>query len=346
MDLTNKKSKKRRLIALNVSFWLLLTFLISYGIGQTDEPDRTLVSLFFQGAIGIGLLIVPIVYLNTQVLIPRFFIKKKYWQFGFWVLLIALIWPPLPIYIDNIIDERVFHTKPEDLDDPFTFLGGFVMLFIILLSTLVNMTYRALRQQHKSGEIENERLNTELALLKNQISPHFFFNTLNNLYALALEESKETPKVILKLSEMMRYTIYDCNGTHVPLSSEVTYLENYMSLQQIRHHQQADITFDRRISNEDIQVCPLVFIVFLENAFKHGVDGTESKAFVKMSLEAIPEQIHFKISNSIGTTQQDSGGLGLENVKKRLDLVYGENYDLSTTIEGETFCVDLNIDLK
>lgn len=342
-------SKKRRLrvIGLNVLVWLSITLLISYGISISREEERSFISLFLQGLSGIGLLLVPIAYFTSLVLVPRLFMKKRYWQFALSIVVISFVWPPLPIYLGNVIDVEFFGAGPEDLDEPFDSTGAFVMMVIMGITTLVNMTYRSVRQQGKVDKMENERLATELSLLKNQISPHFFFNTLNNLYALSLEQSQETPKVILKLSEMMRYTIYECNDTHVPISKEIKYLENYIDLQQIRHHRKANIEFLRYLGDKDVEICPLVLIVFLENAFKHGVDGAEGEAFVKLQLETSHNMLRFRIENSMTPPRSldGSGGIGLENARRRLDLVYGNQYSLEVTEANKIFCVDLMIDL-
>lgn len=341
------KKRRLRVIGLNVLVWLSITLLISYGISISREEERSFISLFLQGLSGIGLLLVPIAYFTSLVLVPRLFMKKRYWQFALSVVVISFVWPPLPIYLGNVIDVEFFGAGPEDLDEPFDSAGAFVMMVIMGITTLVNMTYRSVRQQGKVDKMENERLATELSLLRNQISPHFFFNTLNNLYALSLEQSQETPKVILKLSEMMRYTIYECNDTHVPISKEIKYLENYIDLQQIRHHRKANIEFLRYLGDKDVEICPLVLIVFLENAFKHGVDGAEGEAFVKLQLETSHNMLRFRIENSMTPPRSldEPGGIGLENARRRLDLVYGNQYSLEVTEANKIFCVDLTIDL-
>ncbi|MCE7993662.1 MAG: histidine kinase [Roseivirga sp.] len=306
-EIVPNKKRRLRVIGLNVLVWLSITLLISYGISISREEERSFISLFLQGLSGIGLLLVPIAYFTSLVLVPRLFMKKRYWQFALSVVVvfvISFVWPPLPIYLGNVIDVEFFGARPEDLDEPFDSAGAFVMMVIMGITTLVNMTYRSVRQQGKVDKMENERLATELSLLRNQISPHFFFNTLNNLYALSLEQSQETPKVILKLSEMMRYTIYECIDTLVP-------------------------------------------ILFLENAFKHGVDGAEGEAFVKLQLETSHNMLRFRIENSMTPPRSldEPGGIGLENARRRLDLVYGNQYSLDVTEANKIFCVDLTIDL-
>lgn len=342
-----KDNRRLRAIGFNVLGWLSITLLISYGISLSREEERSFISLFLQGLTGIGLLLVPIAYFTSLVLVPRLFMKRRYWQFALSITVISFVWPPLPIYLGNVIDVEFFGAGPEDLDEPFDVTGAFVMMVIMGISTLVNMTWRSIRQQGRVDKLENERLATELSLLRNQISPHFFFNTLNNLYALSLEQSQETPKVILKLSEMMRYTIYECNDTHVPVSKEVKYLENYIDLQQMRHHRKANIEFLKYLGEQDVVICPLVLIVFLENAFKHGVDGAEGDAFVKLQLETSHNMLRFRIENSMAPARSldEPGGIGLENARKRLDLVYGNQYSLQIDEADGIFCVDLEIDL-
>lgn len=339
--------RKLRTVGLNVLVWLLITLLISYGISLSREGEASFISFFLQVLTGIGLLLIPLSYFTSLVLVPRLFMKKRYWQFGLSIVVISFVWPPLPIYLSNLIYVEFFDTSPEDLDEPFDTALVIVMMVIMGITILVNIIYRSIKQQGKVNKMENERLVTELSLLRNQISPHFFFNTLNNLYAMSLDQSKETPGVILKLSEMMRYTIYECNGTHVPVSKEVQYLENYIDLQQIRHHRKSTIEFLKYLGEDDVEICPMVLIVFLENAFKHGVDGAEGEAFVKLQLETSHNMLRFRIENSIAPARSiyEPGGIGLENARKRLDLIYGTQYSLDVSKADNIFCVDLTIDL-
>lgn len=340
---------KTRVILANVLFWLLLAGFLSFAIAQTNTvDDRSWPSLFAQGLFGISLFMVPSVYFNTQVLVPHLLVKKRYFAYVGALILTSLVWPPFPIYLDNLIDSHFFNAQPEDLDEPFDVVGMFVTFFVMVISSLVNMSYRSLRQQGRVDKAEKEKLTIELSMLRNQISPHFFFNTLNNLYALALDESKETPAVILKLSEMMRYTLYDCDGSSVKLSDEINYLENYINLQLIRYRQNVDIQFEKRVTDSEIEICPLVLIVFLENAFKHGVEGLESGAFVHMRLEANNDYILFRIANKIGPVRAlNSGeGIGLKNARKRLELVYGDAFMLDANADDDEYVVNLKIDLK
>ena len=184
------------------------------------------------------------------------------------------------------------------------------------------------------------------SVLQNQINPHFFFNTLNNLYALSLEKSDQTPAVILKLSEMMRYTIYDCKEETVAIISEVAYLENFIALQEMRHHNRGQISFEKEITNDRLQIAPMILIVFLENAFKHGFDLFEKGAFLKINLTVKENMLHFFIENNFNEVDEKNEiGIGLENVKRRLSLIYPNTHELQITKEETIFRVDLKLEL-
>lgn len=191
--------------------------------------------------------------------------------------------------------------------------------------------------------LQADKSKAELELLKTQINPHFFFNTLNNLYSLTVKHSDKAPEVILKLSEMMRYTIYEGKKEFVPLREEVTYLENYIELHKIRYHKKVKIEFGQSIGQED-QVAPLLFIILLENAFKHGVESLADSAYVKMDLSSSNRNIHFNIENNYEPLEINEGeGIGLENLKRRLELIYPKTHELNIRKTASTFAVDLKI---
>lgn len=195
--------------------------------------------------------------------------------------------------------------------------------------------------------IRAEKAEAELALLKSQINPHFFFNTLNNLYSLTVEQSPKAPEMIVKLSEMMRYTIYEGKKEWVPLMEEVTYLQNYLELQEIRHHHQVRISFYQDL-DPGVEVSPLLFIVLLENAFKHGAEHLLEDAYIQMKLVAKNNRIIFSIENNFDPKAQavTTDGIGLENLRRRLDLVYPANYTLETTTTDSVYEAVLTIVLR
>ena len=193
--------------------------------------------------------------------------------------------------------------------------------------------------------LQADKGKVELALLKSQINPHFFFNTLNNLYGLVVEKSEQAPEVVLKLSDMMRYTIYKGKEDFVPLEDEVAYLENYIELHKIRYQKKVDIYFTKQIA-ADYTIAPLLFIILLENAFKHGVERTTADAYVRLNLTAQHHQISFTIENNFeASTTKKSIGIGLENLRKRLDHIYPNRHQLQINQQATIYKVQLILNL-
>lgn len=191
--------------------------------------------------------------------------------------------------------------------------------------------------------LKADKAKAELTLLKSQINPHFFFNTLNNLYGLAVEKSDQAPSMILKLSEIMQYTIYDGKADYVPLLNEVAYMEDYIELHKIRYQKKVDIQFKHEI-DKTVQVAPLLFIVLLENAFKHGVEPLTENAYIHLSLKTGDNRILFTIENNYDpNTSQQKEGIGLDNLKKRLAHIYPNRHELKTEKTDSVYQVQLNI---
>ncbi len=219
-------------------------------------------------------------------------------------------------------------------------LMGF--LFLVISYLIVSWVYEKIKIIR---ELKNEKLYSELSLLRSQINPHFFFNTLNNLYGLAIEKSEKTPETILKLSEMMRYTIYDGKKDAVHLEKEINFLKNYIDLHTIRHFNKLDLKFviDTEQSNE--KIAPLLLINLVENAFKHGAEKLEKDAFIHMNISSRNKTLNFEIENNF-ENQNSSTGIGLENLKRRLQLVYPNAHTFNTSENNNIFRAELSLDLK
>ncbi len=193
--------------------------------------------------------------------------------------------------------------------------------------------------------LKTEKAEAELALLKSQINPHFFFNTLNNLHALTVKNSKKAPEVILKLSDMMRYSIYEGKKERVPLREEVEYLNNFIELHKLRHHKEVAINFEEEINGAP-QISPLLFIILLENVFKHGVDSLMEGAFINMKLYADDQRIDFSIENNFDPEEvKENPGIGLENLKRRLELIYPNQYKFEISKKENIFSAQLNLEI-
>jgi LytS/YehU family sensor histidine kinase len=196
--------------------------------------------------------------------------------------------------------------------------------------------------------IENEKLTAELNFLKAQINPHFLFNTLNNLYYLAYTQSSNTTVVIDKLSQMMRYMIYDSNHAKVPLSKEIEYMQNYISLERLRLNNAVPINFEISGNPDEVSITPLIFITFLENAFKHGLSSNYPNAWVNISIVINGKECIYKVGNSKPPTPKGGNGkhgIGLQNVKRRLELSYPGKYQLQSNDEADRYFIQLNITL-
>jgi hypothetical protein len=201
-------------------------------------------------------------------------------------------------------------------------------------------------QWKRFKNLEMEKNASELAMLKNQINPHFFFNTLNNLYGLCVEKSNEAPALVLKLSEMMRYTIYQGKETSVSLIREIEYLENFLELQKLRHRTTPDISFKKEIYHAP-QLSPLLFIVLVENAFKHGVEKLPEGSFIKINLVSEEEKLRFQIENNYDYSDSNfQKGIGLQNLQRRLELAYPGVHSFEIKQERGIYQVNLEIKWK
>jgi sensor histidine kinase YesM len=231
-------------------------------------------------------------------------------------------------------------------DNPFILENAFGGLAIIFSTLPVVLAMQWAKQNNHIISLEKEKNRTELDLLKQQLNPHFFFNTLNNLYALSLQQSKQTPESILQLSELMRYVIYKGNEATVPIGEEIKYLDDYTQLQQMRLRMPLDLQFTRNIGNEMQPVPPMLLIVFIENAFKHGIEPADSPAFLHLHLTCNEQKLYFSCENSFEPVAAGNTGIGLDNLRKRLALLYPDRHVIKTAVKNHTFKAEMQLDLS
>ena len=248
--------------------------------------------------------------------------KYRYWLF-------AAIGGVILVYIDEI----------EDVEPLFS-ISAF-----IYWSLLFYWAARWLFDQGKSIlKLRTEKKKSELLHLQNQVNPHFFFNMLNNLYGLVDKDSKKAQELILKLSDMMRYSIYNGQKERVLLSEEINYLQNYIELHKMRYHKAIDIVFNHEIKDDDYKIMPLLFIILLENAFKHGVENLRDNAYVHINMKAENNEIIFDIENNFDPTlETEHKGIGLKNLNRRLELVYPKSHNISFSKIDNVYKAQLNI---
>jgi len=227
----------------------------------------------------------------------------------------------------------------------------FESIFVGAASSAFKITQDWLSHDRDRKELQSQKLESELNFLKSQINPHFLFNTLNNLYALSLKKSNDAPKTVLMLSEMMRYMLYECNDENVPLEKEINYIKNYLELEKIRLGKQSTLEFTVEGDPGNLKIAPLMFIPFIENSFKHGMNHQLDEGFVKIKMLIDEETIEMNLSNNKSSSLPDqiktkkSGGIGLINIQRRLNLIYPDKHELKIQEENNRYLVDLKIKL-
>jgi two-component system, LytTR family, sensor kinase len=288
---------------------------------------------------------ISLFYLNYLVLIPQFLDNKRY---GFYAISIAVavIVYGFGKYGMALIFKQYVLTREKGHIVGFGsyFLSTiFTSVVFLFLSTVLKFTVDWFLNERIQRDLENQRLSAELAFLKSQINPHFLFNSLNSIYSLAYQRSETTPEAILKLSEIMRYMLYECNDNKVDLAKELQYLHNYIDLQKIRFGSKAYIDFKVEGTVDHQQIVPLLLIAFIENAFKHGIANNQTTP-IRLLIEVDDGHLHFYIQNKKHNNNRDaSGGIGLSNVKRRLDLLYPGKYNLEIHDEADVYTAELSL---
>ncbi|MET4014843.1 two-component system LytT family sensor kinase [Mucilaginibacter sp. UYP25] len=293
-----------------------------------------------------------VVYVNMYLLLPVFYKSHKYLQYIAWVILLLVIgglidrffswtvWLPRERFIDpNSREPTQFWIFTRIIEDS-------IANFPLLLVTLVLILMRDSAQNEKKlREIEKEKFTAEMNVLKAQINPHFFFNTLNSLYSLTLPISKEASDVVVRLSDLMRYMLYDASANQVQLKDEIVHLENYIAIEHMRFTDRLDLSFQHSGDIDDKIISPLLLLPFIENAFKHGIG--DNSGWITVDLQVVGNRLFLKVENSCPVVlgKKEEGGLGLTNVKRRLELIYPGGYDLNIEQAAEIFAVELKIDL-
>lgn len=274
----------------------------------------------------IGIIVVGLFFFS--IIASKFFKKYALFTIVFYVLSLSYF-----IYIRVYIDDLNVYLQQEK-----------EIKIILATPFLVLILGWVFQQWKRLKTLESKKSKAELSLLKSQINPHFFFNTLNNLYGLTVEKSDDAPNVVLKLSDMMRYTIYMGKEDLVPLKDEVDYLKNYIELHKIRYQKKVDIQFT--YSNiSDYQIAPLLYIIALENAFKHGVEKLTENAYIHINISTDDGNIRFKIENNFEKLEtKHDYGIGLDNLKQRLKLLYPKKHQLNIKISESVYKLSLNLE--
>jgi sensor histidine kinase YesM len=290
-------------------------------------------------------------YLFNYYLIPRFLFTRKIKTFillSFYSLVVSFYLISLIIFPFLILNKSEVNFVTLDksfLDIYFVLVGLYVAIMIAILIKLIKYSYE---RQNMHLQLLKEKTSAELQALKSQINPHFLFNTLNNIYTLSMKRSEQTPEVVMKLSEMLDYLLYRCSADKVLLKEEIKLIENYLYLQQIRFDKRLRIDFEITGESKQQKISPMMLLPFVENSFKHGIGKQRNTAWIKIILIIQKNSIDFHVKNSNCKNAPDkfhaeSGGIGLSNVKKRLDLIYKNTHELNIKSTDEEYNVELKL---
>ena len=330
----------------HILFWVVwyVFYLITYSdLGFEDNPQYKM-----------NLYLLPSRMAMTYILIywilPRFLFTKKYLIFTLLILLHAIIFGLIITFqlsLAGIPSEHRFQViRPIIMNYQIPATAAAIVLF----KRWYLIQQYSLTLEKEKFELEYENLEAELNFLKSQIHPHFLFNTLNNLYALTLKKSDKASEVVIQLSNMLDHMLYSSKASEVSLEKEIDQLKEYINLERINYGDRLNLEMDVSGDISENKIAPLIMLPFVENSFKHGVSTDTKSPFVKIQIEVQKNMFHFIIQNSYNPNnvkeESYSKGIGLSNVKRRLELLYTDKYQLKIKRDNSVFQVFLDIDLS
>lgn len=331
----------------HLAFWVLSFFVFLYIFKTGVNPEKVdyVYTILFQ------LTLIPAVYLNIELLLPKLGNRKR---ILFYLLSLAAI-----IIFFAWINYNFFDNWSAKVFPDYFFISYFsfrevtlffvVYIIITLLLKLSKSWFLVSWLQKELLEKEKQKTEVELKALKAQINPHFFFNTLNSIYSMALDKDERLPGTVLQLSDLMRYFLYESKDNFVPLEKELAVADNYIALQKIRSGEQLNIEIIKQGEVNGQKIAPLLLITFLENAFKHGAKGSSGNTFIKLDIKVEKNKLNFTVENNKGLIDEvntgEHNGLGLENVKRQLELLYPGKHLLNIKDEQDRFVVALQLSL-
>lgn len=347
--------KKKKRFLLEISFFVFYFIILQLAV--EIQYKFLIVDYDIKERITYHLLVTPVFALPYifyyKGLLPLLF-KKKYLSFASSVFLFVVFLEGYLLFLDWYVNHNpLLSAKVREsanrakIEAPFP--RQMISLTITNLLTLSGFGYflKKLEDERKLRQLKEQHLQLELHYLKAQLHPHFLFNTLNNIYSLALDASSKTAAMIAKLADLMRYILYDGSQQKVPLEKEVAFLGNYIELEKIRHNTDRTIDFAVKGRTEGILVEPLLFVPLIENGFKHGINNTLENGWMKAMLHCLDRHVYFEVENSVNKVAAASkGGVGLTNLRKRLQLLYPGKHSFETEMREHSFKAILKLDLQ
>lgn len=349
--MTFQRFLKGKLIQLflHTAFWSSVLIFYSYffSIGNTSFENAFSFSLFLMPTT------IATTYVSVYKLIPDYLITKRYLRFAIYssyTLVISAYLVMASVFFSLIYLSGFEYSEMNPATKNIILVLGAVYLIVFVISAFKLLQYN-LKQTQRTKALETKILEAQLKLkeqelnyLKMQIHPHFLFNTLNTMYGFALQKSESTPEMILKLSNLLDYLLYQVDKPNVALAEEINHIKDYIGLEQMRFNDTLNVSFEVKNCSKDISIAPMLFLPFVENSFKHGAikDG-KLQVFLEINCE--DERIHFYVENTHNKQKSSSRGIGLENIKKRLEMLYKNRYTLDIKENEHSFKVFLNLDL-
>ena len=347
-DLENILFRTPRIIW-HLIFWAV--YILFFGIVYGSFEDQYGKQIAIQATH--ALVQIPAVYLTLYVLMPKLLFKGKYTEFFAWLLLLIAVFAMFSWFEYLFFQHPVFWPN-DTFESPLFNLGKILKavnnIYPVVAMAVVFKWFKFWYvEQKKNQQLVEDKLEAELKFLKSQIHPHFLFNTLNNLYALTLKQSKEAPEVVLKLSELLDYMLYECNADRVPLSREVRLVKDYIALEKIRYGERLTVNLNVTNENGDENVAPLIILPFVENAFKHGASDELEASWISIDISLKHKSLTLKVENSKSSHTESvdqfayKEGIGLKNVKRRLEILYPESHELNIHESSDSFLVVLKL---
>jgi two-component system LytT family sensor kinase len=347
------KFRKIFIVIFHIAGWILL-YLLPPLITQSEIklPENF-------GDVMNWILIIIFFYINYLWLVPNYLSKSRFLIYFMTIfLMLSACYFASVTYTSHRYKMESLERKSNDPQQgmshhrPPRFRGYFSAVFcltILAISTSIRVTEGWYSNEKQKKEMENQKLGAELSLLKSQINPHFFFNTLNSIYSLAIVKSDRTPEAVLKLSELMRYIIYDTEHKLVPLSKEVEYIANYIELQRLRLPDEVKVKLMTDLGEADAVIEPLLLLPFVENAFKHGVDVEKGGSIlidIKLTGNVLKLHVVNPLVDDINSILDKHRGIGVNNTLKRLKLLYQDNFTFTAGPVKKNYVVDLVVKIK
>lgn len=339
------RSSPRQFSWQHILFWIIVTiiFLIDrrYLIEKAGLPHFLICSL-----IRITLLI-AIAYINLYVLIPRFLIPKKYGRYASCVITLVVGYVLVQGLYDYFLFKAILAPIKHKPEMGFILYNLMSTFFYLVVTVALRFGLDWYQQKQQLQKVELEKLQAEVKYLRAQVNPHFLFNILNNLYSLTLKKSDAAPGMVLKLSEMMEYMLYDTDKNFVELDKEIQYLRNYIDFEKLRKGNHATIEFNVTGNPHDLKIAPFIFLPLIENAFKHGISKIINNAYLHAHLIIEHHEIWFKLENNkLNFLPTDEySGIGLSNLKQRLSLIYPDRHTLSVADNQNIYKTELHLRL-